>query len=153
CSRTTSGRSSERSLDDLELVAEHGGHVESNLRRPHPRFLDPARRQMANALTLVVVDGFGRRSEQRRRPRLHLAEHDLGATLDDEVELATPTAPVPGDQLVALRLVPGRGDLLPGEGTPAALGRHQSSFLGSSSMFTSLNVTTLTEETKRLCRY
>src|SRR5437879_4680723 len=108
---------------------------------------------MANALTLVVVDGFGRRAEQGRRPRLHLAEHDLGATLDDEVELATPTAPVLGDQLVALRLVPGRGDLLPGDGTTAALGRHQSSFLGSSSMFTSLNVTTFTEETNRLCRY
>ena len=89
-----------------------------------------------------------------RTGELDLAEHDQAALGHDEVELTRPAAPVAGEHLVAVGGVP-RGSLVlaaPTEEMGSDLGRHRS-LAGSSSTFTSLNVTTRTDETNRAGRY
>ena len=69
----------------------------------------------------------------------------------DQVELAVAAPPVAGHHLVAVRDVPGGRPVLPCRPQPQPGRGHRSrSGLASSSMFTSLNVTTRTDGTKRI---
>src|SRR5690606_10168556 len=82
---------------------------------------------------------------------LDLADHHPAVLRADEVDLALPAAPVAGEDLVALRAVPGRRLILaPCPQRAPGRGHRSRSGVASSSMFTSLNVTTRTDGTKRI---
>src|SRR5436190_14512516 len=149
---------SERSLDDLDDVAHHRGDVEADLPGRAGRVvLQPAGGQSPHPGLLVPGHGLDRQAEGVAGTALDLAEHEGAGGPHDEVELAVAAPPVPGHHLVPPGLVPGRDGVLPCDPERPAGLRHvalpQSSFSGSSSTFTSLNVTTRTDDTKRAGRY
>jgi hypothetical protein len=59
--------------------------------------------QSAQAAYLGRADRLGRRAEQRAAPRLDLAEHQIVAVPQDQVDLAVAAAPVPVQHDQALR--------------------------------------------------
>src|SRR5690606_6050647 len=86
-----------------------------------------------------------------RRTGLHLADDERAALEADEVALALLAPPVASHHGIARLAVPGGSALLPCRPEPEAGRGHSSrSWRGSSSMFTSLNVTTRTDGTKRI---
>ncbi len=76
--------------------------------------------QLAQPGLLAGGDGFGRRTERVAAAGLDLAEHEDGLPPADQVELAGPAAPVPVQDPVARRLVPGGGQGLTVGAQPAA---------------------------------
>jgi len=60
-------------------------------------------RQPAQPAHLGRPDGFGRSAEERAAPRLHLAEHQVVAVPQDQVDLAVGAAPVAVQDHQALR--------------------------------------------------
>ena len=119
----------------------------------------PAGGQPPDPGLLRRPDGLRGCTESGPRAGLHLAEDDRPAETNDEIQLALPAAPVAVQDLVPVLQVPGRSLVLAGGAEGAALlrprraGNDYSSFSGSSSTLTSLNVTTRTDETNRAGRY
>ena len=118
-----------------------------------PTRRQPGGGQPAQAQLLGPRHRLDRRTEPIRCPRLHLAEHDRRFSHHDQVDLPLATTPVAIDHGVALRLVPVCGEGLASRAERRRPRDLQTSRLGSSSTFTSLNVRTRTGGTNRVCRY
>jgi hypothetical protein len=113
--------SSEHSFQDLELAGQDGGHVEAQLiRRPVGYGGQPTTGQPPEPGLLGPGDGLGREAKGVSRAGLDLAKDQGAAPPDDQIDLARVAPPVAGQDLIAVRLVPGGGGVLAGiaEATP-----------------------------------
>jgi len=109
---------SEGPLEAIDPIGQNRHHVEADRSGPPPSGRQPLGSRPSETTSAPFVDRLGRVSVRLRRAGLDLTERHHTVALHDQVDLAGPTAPVAGQDPVAVADVSACGHPL----TPVAQG-------------------------------